>query len=177
MQQIRYGVIDNNLAERTKNQIRIALLDLLDDLEQDGKLGHIMDEIIAIEVPAEFEKIKSKIKNNRGIGTSEILKGKTIEDLDQKDLTKFLNRVRVLDRLAEDAGTEDLSGHQKLLKLSLAENGHLYKGTYLCLGKTDQIEVMDFTASESKFAIFKGTVREEFLVLETVFLSKPCIFA
>jgi predicted HTH transcriptional regulator len=169
MQQLRIGVIDSKQANLTKNQIRSGVLNLLNDLDKEGSFFQNILDINNLQDLDEFEKITAKIKTNRGAGTSEILKAKTAEDLEQKELNRFFSRARTQRRFAEDEiDMGDLTVQQRLLQLSLAENGHLYKGTFLCLGKINQIESIGHSAAESKFAIFRGTSRNDFLVLETV---------
>jgi predicted HTH transcriptional regulator len=161
MRQIRLGLIGEQQAEQSKNQIRNSLLSLLRDVE-----SHLEKPA---EIARDYHKITQKIATNRGIGTSELLKGKTATDLDKRELERFFQRVRTQRRFADDhVDWANLSVHERLLSLSLAENGHLYKGTFLCLGQSNQIESIAHSAAESKFAIFKGTTRNHFLVLETV---------
>lgn len=61
-----------------------------------------------------------------------------------------------------------MNSQQRLVHLSLAENGHLFKGTFLCFGQPNQIQTISQSATESKFILFKGTVRAHILALETV---------
>jgi len=169
LRQIRLGIVDDHQASLTKNQIRTGILDLLRELETGEHSGVFPILLSTQEANQEFDRIVRKISTNRGIGTSEILIGKTAEDLDARELGRFFSRARTQRRFAEDQlDMEPLSVHERLLQLSLAENGHLYKGTFFCLGQTNQIESINHTAAESKFAIFKGTTRSNFLVLEEV---------
>lgn len=159
--QIRLGLVGSPHAEQAKNQIRNGILSLLRDLE------------IHVEKPSEvasdYLRITEKINTNRGIGTSEVLKDKKAQDLDGRELQRFFQRARTQRRFLEEGlDLEPMGVQERLVRLSLAENGHLYKGTFLCLGQANQIESISHTAAESKFAIFKGTTRTHFLVLETV---------
>jgi predicted HTH transcriptional regulator len=164
MQQIRIGVLDEYQAKISKNQIRKRILDLLLEIEEQ----HIKSEF-SLPINDEYDTITKKIQTNRGIGTSEMLKGKSSSDLDFDELERFFTKTRTLRRFTDSNSTVDnLTIHQKLLKLGLAENGHLYKGTFLCLGQINQIESINHSAAESKFMVFKGTTRINFLVLETV---------
>jgi predicted HTH transcriptional regulator len=164
MQQIRLGVLDEGQANKSKNQLRKRILDLLQEIEEQ----HISSDY-TIPRTEEYEIITQKIQTNRGIGTSEMLKGKSVDDLDLDELERFFTRTRTLRRFTDSNNFQDnLTIHQKLLKLTLAENGHLYKGTFLCLGQINQIESINHSAAESKFMVFKGTERINFLVLETV---------
>jgi len=169
MQQVRSGLVNNEQANLTKNQIRSSILALLKDMEENNRVEGGGMKITDKEVADEFEEITQKIKTNRGAGTSEGLKGKNASDLDEQELKRFFSRVRTEKRFSDTGiDTADLSVQQKLLRLSLAENGHLHKGTFFCLGQINQIESISHAATESKFAIFKGTTRNHFLVLETV---------
>jgi predicted HTH transcriptional regulator len=161
LRHIRLGLVGDRHAEQAKNQIRSRVLLLLRDLEE------------CVEKPAEvagdYMRITQKIKGNRGIGTSEVLREKTIGDLDARDMQRLFDRTRTRRRFSDEGVDMDSMGDQeKLVHLSLAENGHLYKSTFLCLGQSNQIEAVSYTAAESRFAIFKGTTRTHFLVLETV---------
>jgi predicted HTH transcriptional regulator len=164
IKQIRIGVLNEEQANKSKNQIRNRILDLLQEIEEQ----HLKTEF-TLPRTDEYEAIIKKIQINRGIGTSEMLQGKSSADLDLDELERFFSKTRTLRRFADSKSIEDnLTIHQKLLKLTLAENGHLYKGTFLCLGQINQIESINHSAAESKFMIFKGTTRTNFLVLETV---------
>ena len=59
-------------------------------------------------------------------------------------------------------------GCQILVHLSLAENGHIFKGTFLCLGKRYQIQTICPSATPSQFIIFKGTDRTHIFEMETL---------
>ena len=162
LRQVRLGTINEQQANLTKNQIRTGLLDLIRELEEyEIETTHQTD--------LDYRKIIEKIKVNRGAGTSELLKNKHTEDLDEKELARLFDMERVI-RILNDAehSASDLTTHQKLLELALAENGHIFKGTFLCLGKQNQIRTICHTATESKFIFFKGTDRIEILVLETL---------
>lgn len=100
----------------------------------------------------------------------EILKNKTVDDLDEKTLKAFFENSRVKFTLQQETEDyTDLSAHARLLLLSLAENGHLFKGTFLCLGKRNQIFSLLPSAAESKFIYFAGTKRtDEIRILEEV---------
>jgi predicted HTH transcriptional regulator len=110
-----------------------------------------------------------KIQVNRGAGTAELLSHKTTADLDEKELSRFFEKERV-QRILNDLeqSASDLTAQEKLRQLALAENGHLFKGTFLCLGKQQQIPAVCPTATEAKFILFKGTDRVDILVLETL---------
>ena len=61
-----------------------------------------------------------------------------------------------------------MNSQQRVVHLSLAENGHLFKGTFLYFGQPNQIQTISQSATESKFILFKGTERAHILALETV---------
>jgi predicted HTH transcriptional regulator len=134
---------------------------------------HQIRELIAqnelLEEIGEYKQIIEKIKTNRGAGTSEMLKNKTTDDLDEKEIIRLFEKERVIRIFDElEVSPTDFNTHQKLRYLSLAENGHIFKGTFLCLGKRNQIQTICHTATESKFIFFKGIDRTEILVLETL---------
>lgn len=162
LRQIRQGTVSETQASQTFNQIRAGLLDLIRELETAWNASYS-------QPLNDFKIITEKIKVNRGAGTSSLLKNKTVADLDEKELQRLFEKERAR-RVFDEAGElpEDLSAREKLLHLSLAENGHIFKGTFLCLGKTNQINAVCHTATESKFIQFKGEDRSEILVLETL---------
>ncbi len=162
LRQVRLGTINEQQANLTKNQIRAGLLDLIRELED-------YEIAAAKQTDNDYKKIIEKIKVNRGVGTSELLKNKHTEDLDEKELGRLFAMERVV-RVLNDSehSASDLTSHQKLLQLALAENGHIFKGTFLCLGKQNQIHTICHTATESKFIFFKGTDRIKILALETL---------
>jgi len=161
LRQIRMGVVDEHQANLTKNQIRTGLLELIRELE-----ALETDESRQVD---DYKKITEKIGVNRGIGTSELLKNKTLGDLDEKELTRLFEKERVFELFdMNGVNMENLSLHERLVQLSLAENGHIFKGTFLCLGKRNQIQTICPTATESKFILFKGIERDIILDLKTL---------
>jgi|GEM_PF-1260533 len=170
---IHSGTVDFGTAAITKNQINKSVLDLLREMEEQGKTASIQAEmkeaVLISEEIYEYQKIKEKIFLNRGAGTSELLKDKQVRDLDEKELENFFKLERVV-RSFDDEGLvlSDLTTQQRLVQLSLAENGHLFKGTFLCLGKRNQIQIISHSATESQFMQFRGTERTDFVILETL---------
>ncbi|MBL7796720.1 MAG: hypothetical protein JNJ90_09475 [Saprospiraceae bacterium] len=161
LKQVRLGVVDHHQANLTKNQIRTGLLDLIRSLET--------LESVDAEQLDDYKKITEKIGVNRGVGTSELLKNKSLDDLDEKELTRLFAKERVVELFdTNEINMEDLSEHERLVYLSLAENGHIFKGTFLCLGKRNQIQTICPTATESKFILFKGVERDIILDLKTL---------
>lgn len=161
LKQLRLGAIDFQQANLTKNQIRSSLLELIRELENFKYLEENQTK--------DYNYIVKKIADNRGAGTSEVLNNKSTNDLDEKELATLFKQERVeiiFDNL--EAHPKEMNIHQKLLMLSLAENGHIFKGTFLCLGKHNQIHTICHTAIESKFIQFKGTDRAIILVLESL---------
>ena len=101
--------------------------------------------------------------------TSELLKDKTTNDLDDIELGHFFELERVaLSFDGERTILKNMTVHQRLVHLSLAENGHLFKGTFLCFGFPNQIQTISQSATECKFILFKGTERVHILALETI---------
>jgi hypothetical protein len=160
LRQMRLGLVGDEQANLTKNQIRAGLLDLLRELE--GLEAADADEA------DDYRKIAEKIGLNRGAGTSELLKNKTVDDLDGYELERLFAKNRTEELLSEGDFSEKPSAHERLVRLSLAENGHLFKGTFLCLGKRNQIQTICPTAVESKFILFKGRERDIILDLKTL---------
>ena len=170
---IHLGTIDFDKALITKNQINKGVLELLCEIEQqrDTTLFHskIQDTETIKEEISEYNAIKKKILLNRGAGTSELLKDKNTDDLDEKELNRFFKMERIIQSFDEEELTmEDLTIQKRLIYLGLAENGHIFKGTFLCLGKRNQIQTISHSATESKFIIFKGTNRAHIALLETL---------
>ncbi|MBX7243575.1 MAG: hypothetical protein K1X92_17685 [Bacteroidia bacterium] len=121
----------------------------------------------------EYQRISHKISHNRGIGTTGVLLDKTVADLEERELLRLFQQERVINEL-ESNGIDlyDTTVHQRLVALSLADNGHLFKGTFLCLGKRNQVSNLHYTAGESKFTHYKGTERSFILSMEDV---KGCL--
>ena len=170
---IHLGTIDFDKALITKNQINKGVLELLREIEQqrDTTLFHskIQDTETIKEEISEYNAIKKKKLLNRGAGTSELLKDKNTDDLDEKELIRFFKMERIIQSFDEEELTmEDLTIQKRLIYLGLAENGHIFKGTFLCLGKRNQIQTISHSATESKFIIFKGTNRAHIALLETL---------
>ncbi len=121
------------------------------------------------EIGKEYKIFVDKIKNNRQISTTEILQNKSFSDLKTETLERLFKSIRVLQFFAENnINAADLSVQEKLRAFSLAENGHLYKGTFLCLCEGYQIRGVCQSAVDSKFVVFKGTERINVLIVETV---------
>ena len=173
MKQIHSGTIDYSSAEITRNQITVSVLELLREIEKQAKSpvlqAEMTEAILISEEIYEYQKIKEKILLNRGAGTSELLKDKQARDLDEKELVNFFKLERIVRSFDEsELVLHDLSVQKRLVHLGLAENGHLFKGTFLCLGKRNQIQIISHSAIESQFIIFKGNDRANFLILETL---------
>ncbi|TAE18554.1 MAG: hypothetical protein EAZ95_03855 [Bacteroidetes bacterium] len=114
----------------------------------------------------DFQFVTDKTKQNRGIGTSEVLQDKTTDDLQPDDLALLFRQDEALERLGEDA--DKLTAQEKLRLLALAENGHIYKGTFLAIGKHFQFRAVCESALESKFTYFKGKERLDDIAFENV---------
>ena len=174
LQQIRLGLTDFEAADMTTNQIRKGILDLLSNIEDEqNKLNNKQTESVqtaqVLEEIHEYNTIKDKIHRNRGAGTSELLKDKHITDLEEKELENFFALERVV-RIFEDDDLmlTELPIQKRLVHLGLAENGHIFKGTFLSLGQRNQIQTISQTATESKFIVFKGTDRRHIFALESL---------
>ena len=173
MRHIHAGTIDFEKATTTKNQINKSLLELLREIEEQAQTATMQAEIkkaaLMAEESYEYQTIKEKIYLNRGAGTSEFLKDKQADDLEGKELKRLFSKERVVQSFNEESiNLEDISIHKRLIHLGLAENGHIFKGTFLCLGKRNQIQTISHSATESKFIQFRGTTRAHILILETL---------
>lgn len=116
-----------------------------------------------------YKQIADKIMVNRGSETSGVLMNKTTNDLNEAQLTALWQEDRVQFLLGEeDEHWQEWDAHERLRHLGLAENGHLWKGTFLCLGKRHQIRGVCETAAESKFIFFKGNTRDVILAMENI---------
>ena len=121
------------------------------------------------ENSSEYERISRKIETNRGVGTTEILLDKSISDLQERELLRLFQQERVQNELEEiEPNWEAKTVHERLVLLSLGENGHLFKGTFLCIGKQNQVNSLNYTAAETKFTHYKGTDRSLILDLQDV---------
>jgi predicted HTH transcriptional regulator len=173
LRHIHLGTIDFDKAIITKNQINKGVLELLREIEGQGNTTLFHSEIQATETIKEemyeYNTIKKKILLNRGAGTSELLKDKSTDDLEEKELNRFYKMARVMQSFdEEELIMEELTIQKRLIHLGLAENGHIFKGTFLCFGKRHQIQTISHSATESKFIIFKGTNRAHIALLETL---------
>jgi predicted HTH transcriptional regulator len=173
LRHIHLGTIDFDKAIITKNQINKGVLELLREIEERGNTtlfpSEIQDTKTIKEETYEYNTIKKKILLNRGAGTSELLKDKSTDDLDEKELNRFYKMPRVIQSFdEEELIMEELTVQKRFIHLGLAENGHIFKGTFLCLGKRNQIQTISHSATESKFIIFKGTNRAHIALLETL---------
>ncbi len=172
-QQIRLGLVDGKQASLTQQQILGGVLELLSDIEAGQHSPEIREEManaaLLLEEADEYRQIKQKIHLNQGAGTAEVLRSKSADDLDEKELVRLFEKERVVRAFDEEGISMDgLTARQRLAHLALAENGHLFKGTFLCLGKRNQIPAVCPTATESKFIHFKGVDRVNILALETL---------
>ena len=173
LKHIHLGTIDFDTATITKNQINKGVLELLREIEVRGNTIHfhsIMQESKTIKKDIdEYNTIKKKILLNRGAGTSELLKDKNTNDLDEKELNRFFKMERVIQSFdEEELMMDELPIQKRLIYLGLAENGHIFKGIFLCLGRRNQIQTISHSATESKFIIFKGMNRAHIALLETL---------
>lgn len=173
LKHIHLGTIDFDKATITKNQINKGVLELLREIEEQGNSIHFYPKIEEIKNVKqeiyEYSTIKKKILLNRGAGTSELLKDKNIDDLDEKEINRFFKMERVIQSFdEEELSIDELSIQKRFIHLGLAENGPIFKGTFLCLGKRNQIQTISHSATESKFIIFKGTNRAHIALLETL---------
>ena len=103
----------------------------------------------------EYNQIKEKIQLNRGADTSELLKDKTPNDLDEKTSNRLFQNERTLMALTEGDLTLESPIQKRLVHLALAANGHIFKGTFLGLGKRYQILSICQSAMPSQFIIFQ----------------------
>ena len=170
---IKLGVLDYEKANTTKTQINKGLLDILREIEEQEAQPAIHAEIenaIRIsEEMSEYGRIKEKIYLNRGAGTSELLKDKRSTDLEEKTLNRLFRTERVV-RIFDEQNliVDTMTIQQRLVYVSLAENGHIFKGTFLCLGKRHQIQTICPAATPSQFIIFRGTNRTHIFQLESL---------
>ena len=160
LKRIRLGLTDFEAADLTTNQIRKGILDLLNEIEREqdklnDKEAERAHAVQLIEETYEYQKIKDKIFINRGAGTSELLKDKQASDLDEKELSRLYEMDRVIRLFDEqEFHLADLTPQKRLVFLSLAENGHIFKGTFLCLGKRNQIQTISHFRLWTHFARF-----------------------
>lgn len=144
LRQIRSGTVDEQQAAILKNKIRASALALVRDAEYYRETES--------RQPLEYRNIVERIKNNRGIGTSELLSSETIDDLDEQECANLSKMERVVQFFQEmNLDYASATVQQRLVFLSLAENGHFFKGTFLCLGKSFQIHSISHSAATSQF--------------------------
>jgi hypothetical protein len=108
---IKLGTIGNDEATVTKTRIIKGILDMLRDIEEREKQPDIHAEIEKAlrftEELSEYNRIKEKIQANRGADTSELLKDKTSNDLDEKTVSRLFQNERALIALTEGGLTAD----------------------------------------------------------------------
>ena len=169
---IKLGTIGNEEASVTKVQISKGILEMLRNIEVREKQPDIHADIEKAlrftEELSEYNCIKEKIHTNRGAGTSELLKDKTSNDLDEKTVNRLFQNERALIALTEGGLTPETSIQKRLAYLSLAENGHIYKGSFLGLAKRHQILSISPSATPSQFIIFRGTNRTHIFQLSSI---------
>jgi hypothetical protein len=170
---IKIGVVSYDTANITKTQISKSVLDLLREIEtketQPAIHAELKQALRFAEFTDEYRLIQEKIRLNRGIGTSELLKDKNTDDIDEIELSRLFQTERVV-RAFDEAFFDEATAtiQKKLVHLSLAENGHIFKGTFLCLGKRYQVQTICPSATPSQFIIFRGTDRAHIFEMETL---------
>jgi len=119
------------------------------------------------EKTTELDEYLGKIKKitvDQEADTSAPVLGKTLKNLDEKQLVDFFELERVKAKfLVEDIDSiEEKLSHLHLL----VEQKYLIKGTFLCFGKN--IGEVCKSAAESKFFVFKDNERLEPIINESV---------
>lgn len=121
-----------------------------------------------LEQKPAYEQITDRTRLNRGIGTSELIHERSVAHLDEQTLENLWKKKLVMQEFQNyQIDMESLTPHERLLVLHLAENGHLFKGTFLALGKPNYIYTVCPTAIEAKLIYFKGNERTHILASET----------
>lgn len=82
---------------------------------------------------------------------------KTIETLQSETLEEMFRHTRVIEHFKKHDISSETTDAQKLKALSLMSNGHVIKGTFLCLTSIEQIRSVSHHAHTSKFFAFEDT--------------------
>jgi predicted HTH transcriptional regulator len=116
-----------------------------------------------------YKEVLEKVKANRLALTSEPLKGKNVEHLEKETLHHLFNTYKTKEHFEKyNINAKQLSVREQLVALSLAENGHIYKGTFLCLAKILELPTVYRMASETLFTTYKDLERLEPEIVENV---------
>ncbi len=131
--------------------------ELANNVQQDMNLFIARHYALPVrEMPTELDIYLAKVHKtnvNQQISTSEIIFGKSLNDLDEKQLIHFFELERVV---AQFMGNSPNGIEEKLNHLGLLQaDKDLLKGTFMCLGKN--IGNICKNAVHSKFFLFEGT--------------------
>jgi uncharacterized protein len=162
--QIRLGTIEHTEAAVTQAKIRVGLLEILREIEEQNakpairkELKSVLENQIQRSEYDYFRVSVQKYEHNQASTTSTPLVGKTVDQLDKKSLKKLFSQARVQTHLAIHSINKKTGVAEKLRALHLMPNGHVIKGTFLCLSNSDQIRSVSSNAYLSKFFVFEDT--------------------
>ena len=86
--------------------------------------------------------------------TSQPIAGKTIDDLDAKEVRRFLNLPLVKDHFAKHKIAKNAPLNEKLRALTLMTNGYVVKGSFFCLANVSKLSVFGANIGYSSFGVF-----------------------
>lgn len=102
-----------------------------------------------------FNKKLQAFSHNQQAKTSAPLADKNSENLDVDNLQKMFAKKRVQEHFEEYNIKEQDETNTKLRALGLMSNGHLFKGTFLCLADLEQMSHLPDNNVVSKFFSFE----------------------
>jgi predicted HTH transcriptional regulator len=87
--------------------------------------------------------------------TSQSLVGKTVNDLDVRQLKKLFALTRTKEHFKKHKIAKDATSEEKLRTLRLMTNGYVVKGTFLCLANIQNFGEMSGNVDEASFGAFR----------------------
>jgi len=112
----------------------------------------------SLKEQSDYDKFVVEVEKHRFnqiSSTSEPIIGKTVDDLDNKQVKKLFNQEKVKKHFKTHKIKQNENISNKLKSLNLLTNCFVIKGTFLCFSKIDKIRSVCKTADTSKFFVFE----------------------
>jgi predicted HTH transcriptional regulator len=94
------------------------------------------------------------VTTNQLAATSQPIVGKTVADLDKKEVRRFLALPLVKEHFTKHKITAKTPLDQKLRALTLMTNGYVLKGTFFCLAHVSNLGQFGGSMSSASFGVF-----------------------
>jgi predicted HTH transcriptional regulator len=101
-----------------------------------------------------FNDYLATATRNQTATTSQPIAGKTVDDLDAKEVRRFLALPLVKDHFAKHKIAKNTPLAEKLRHLTLMTNGYVVKGTYFCLAHVSNFGVLGGNVAYTSFGVF-----------------------